>query len=224
MRAQGTETTPISLSEYIHMKEPPKDMIILLDMEKGAFLSKMNAEEFTALQRLVGNSQRLVWLTPGGICGEEEPEYGMIYGFSRTACRENTLFDFIVVGFPSTESTLTVSEKVMDAWTSSLAMKTPREREYGVKDAVTYISRLVSDDALNGEYVQARQVLPADTLYDAARPTLIDLPEPGRFDSISFIEDTEFGRALLPNEVEIEVHAAGISLKVTSPDHPRLRV
>lgn len=205
----------MSILEYKNLEVKPENVIALLDLEGNAFLNTMNEAEFTGLQELVRCANKLIWINPGGIQSTSKPEFGMLYGWARTIAFENPLAEFITIDV-NMEAQQNVYQRVIDIFLQTFTGRAIREREIGLQDGVTYITRMTENHAMNEKYIKEELMIagPMDTQYDPKRSTSLHMTQPGLLDTFYFKDDNTVQAPLGHDEVLIEVEYSALAFKV----------
>ncbi|PYI08361.1 hypothetical protein BO78DRAFT_364974 [Aspergillus sclerotiicarbonarius CBS 121057] len=180
------------------------------------FLRDLSAEDFAALQHLVGQSQNLVWLTPTVDDGSSAPEYNMVTGLARVCHAEVEGQKFMRVGTdPGPEPTPSQVQGLLRAIQQMLVGSPDTyEMEFEQRRGLFHISRLQLDAVCQEEVHDIQNPrLSRDLAWQDAPPLKLVTETPGLLESLVFVEDDEHSLALADDEVEIEVRAVGLNFK-----------
>lgn len=197
------------------------DIIALLDRPDRPFLDALNSNVFEAFQRFVGNLKDagVFWVT--GVCQSgsvPDPRFAQVLGLARVL-RAELLLDFATCEVdedlvsPSSGAAATgtaAASAVARVFEKFCGRKQSKEREellvpdleYAVREGVVEVGRIVPF-SLSGEL---RVSEPGDG-------AVLDIAVPGRLATLSWVSKpapSDPG----PEEVEIEVYAAGLNFRV----------
>ncbi|KAL8700018.1 MAG: hypothetical protein Q9224_001157, partial [Gallowayella concinna] len=182
--------------------QPSTDVIALLD-EDGPFFDKLNAQSYEALQdfvRMLGNAG-VFWITRPCQMHCRDPRYAQVIGAARTI-RSELLLDFATCEVDSLTSSVDQVVHVFEKFQSRSTDDMLRpEFEYAIHGGVTYINRFfpfsLPDELLIAE--------PGDR-------AMLDIAVPGRLSSLHWVRRASVAE-LMPDEVEIEIHAVGLNFR-----------
>ncbi|KAL8728510.1 MAG: hypothetical protein Q9166_005332 [cf. Caloplaca sp. 2 TL-2023] len=182
--------------------QPSHDVIALLD-EDGPFFEKLNAQSYEALQdflKMLGNAG-IVWITRPCQMHCRDPRYAQVIGAARTI-RSELLMDFATCEVDSLASSVDQVIQVFEKFQSRSTDDMLRpEFEYAIHGGVVYINRFfpfsLPDELLIAE--------PGDR-------AMLDIAVPGRLSSLHWVRRAPVAE-LMPDEVEIEIHAVGLNFR-----------
>lgn len=196
-------------------------LIVLADLVES-FLKGMDAAGLENLKTLFRKASSLVWITAGSLINGVKPENALIGGLMRAIITEMPHVKIMTidldVGYDQTsdkiaELVLSKEAELQMASNSSGS----NDSEYVLADGVFQVSRLVPDNSLNQRFL-AQEGSVKDTeavqLQDA-KPLGIGFDQAGLLSSLYFKEDQEFAAPLPEDQVEIEVRAVGLNVKVS---------
>lgn len=198
----GYEVTECSLTDT---PLPGQDIISVLDGE-AALLETLDEAQYnsfnTFLQRL--QDCGIIWVTPHSQLECSRPAYGQIIGLARTL-RSEMILDFATceVNYPDMElgRVVDVFEHFQRRRVDDAAKP---EFEYAIKDGQVYTGRYYPF-ALKNEL----------TTHGPGDRAVLDIDLPGRLSTIHWVAGPR--DELESDEVEIEVHTAGLNFKAGTP-------
>ena len=197
-------------------------IIVLADLV-GSFLKEVDAKALDSLKTLFRKAKSLVWVTAGGLMNGAKPEDAVIGGLMRAIITEMPHIRVatidLEVGHDQTspdiaDLVLSKEAELQDASKQSEA----RDSEYTLRYGVLQISRLVPDYNLNKRFLEQEGSVKATEVVrlKEAKPLAIGFSQAGLSSSLYFKEDLGFEEPLLDDEVQIEVRAVGLNVKVSS--------
>ena len=209
----------ISLQEAASLSESLSGnfVVYLLELEMP-FLFNIHEEGYTQLQKSLSYASHILWITPAGGDKYPEPGYGMFEGLARVLRSEDS--QLLCVSLALDSGSLTSCKASNDRHATIIlsvlqetATQHPEdiESEYVDRGGLLYINRMIPMKHLNHtiqSYDHPQQVKQA---FSAGPPLALTFTNPGMLDSIQFIEDDLQTMPLAPEEVEIEVKAAGVN-------------
>ncbi|KAF8241412.1 hypothetical protein K440DRAFT_656775 [Wilcoxina mikolae CBS 423.85] len=194
-----------------------RSCIFLPDLEES-FLSDIGSEGYQALQTMLAVGSRMLWLTQGGGLTMENPNAELVTGLARCIRSENSGFNFIHLAldgskiFSNVVDTVDTILKVFKH--TMLAGHERHETTYAKKYGVLYINRVVEANYLN-HHISLKTTQGQARLQkfgqELVRPLKLSIGSPGLLDSLQFVDDLEYERPLLPEEVEIEVKVTAMN-------------
>ncbi|RAL13057.1 type I polyketide synthase [Aspergillus homomorphus CBS 101889] len=194
-----------------------KVCIILVELV-NPLLEDPSAEQFQALQRVLGSCRTTVWVSRGAQGNAEEPRCSLHQGLLRTLRCENTLRQYVSVGLDHNAATWSLSSAtaIAQILCSTLTASSAHlpETEYVVRDPVVEVSR-VYGDAQEAQLVgtaqpQAPERRPWSTPGQNIR---LGVATPGLLNSLVFTEHPTVEETLPDDWVEIEPHAFGLNFR-----------
>ena len=192
-------------------------IIVLADLV-GNFLKELNTEALESLKTLFRQAASLVWVTAGGLINGAKPEDAVIGGLLRAIITEMPHVKIATidldVGYDQANQD---NADLVLLKEGELQVPGARDSEYAFNDGVLQISRLVPDYTLNQRYLEQEGSVKATrpVRLEEAKPLAIGFDQAGLLSSLYFKEDQAFKSALLDDEVEIEVRAVGLNVKVS---------
>ena len=196
-------------------------IIVLADLV-GSFLKELDTKALESLKTLFRRAASLVWITAGGLMNGAKPEDAVIGGLMRAIITEMPHVKIATIDLDIghdqisqdiADLVLSKEDELQNAGSQSGA----HDSEYALNDGVLYISRLVPDYTLNQRYLEQEGSVKATKLVrlKEAKPLAIGFDQAGLLSSLYFKEDGGFQSSLLDDEVEIEVRAVGLNVKVS---------
>lgn len=159
-------------------------------------------------------AERVVWTTSGGGVNPINPSFGTIHGLARTIQSERDGIQFVVLAL---ELHTFDSENIARAATNIMKILQTNaisfESELVEREGVLYINRIIEAPSVNShlQKLTASTRSQMSTIGDAP-PLKLNIALLGDLSSLRFINDNCYeGKALGPNEVEIEVKVIGAS-------------
>ncbi|KAK4183707.1 lovastatin diketide synthase LovF [Podospora australis] len=206
LTARGYDVSRISLYD-----EPPanKDIVALLDSKKGSFLADISAKTYDRLNKFLVNLAKsqagLFWIT--GLAGEavSDPHYGLVVGLARTL-RTEIDAEFAVL---QTAGEFTDS-RVVDVF-EHFHRRKAEAVEAAFDPETEYVINQTGD-------VQVGRYYPftlADELLEKANAdgeAVLSIGRAGNLEDLKWSSRT-VSRAPEHGEVEVEIHAAGLTDK-----------
>lgn len=124
--------------------------IVLSEMDKS-LLRDLDAQPFSYLQMILASAQGLLWVTYGDTVSQNSPNFGIVAGFFRVLCSENSRILLTTValeeGETSPESHAVKICRAFEATTSNTI--NGHEPEYSERNGMMHVSRLVEASELN---------------------------------------------------------------------------
>ncbi|KAJ8117147.1 hypothetical protein ONZ43_g4275 [Nemania bipapillata] len=193
-----------------------ENVLMLADIHRPLLVDITEAE-FHGLQKVTNGAKNLLWVTAGGLMDGTAPEYNMTAGLTRSLRSEQVTLNIVTVDFDSRRGGISAARiaQMMRVHTQGSIT----EREYCIKDGLTYISRLGFDDLLNAKYCVDESNL-NQKLFDPAEPLV------GKIQSskVVFEADTRVKQPLGDDDVEVQVRISGLNkedtLSINGTDYP----
>lgn len=210
---------------------PPIELInnrsvtyIVLEEIQTTVLMNMRPEQFEGLKKLVSSASSILWVTGGDLLVGKNPALAMAHGINTVLMNENSTrnlkFATLDIDDTSTTKTRTIAKYLAEVWTT-VATATSRatcETDFMLKNGIIYISRVVPDTELNEEFTLDTGEGRTEQNFPTSGNVQLAFETPGLLDSIYFRERPTCDIALDADEVEIEVKAVGLNMKVRSWD------
>lgn len=192
------------IQRTLHDCPPPDhDIIALLD-EDRPFFETINAQSYEALQDFLGKLKNagILWITRPCQMHCRDPRYAQVIGAARTI-RSELLIDFATCEVDSLASSVDQVIHVFEKFQSRGMDEILRpEFEYAIHGSVVYINRFFPFS------------LPEELLItEPGDGAVLDIAVPGRLGSLHWVRRALVAE-LMPDEVEIEIHAVGLNFRV----------
>lgn len=216
----GGSPSIVSLREAGQM-DLTRSHCIFLDELVQPLLTDISSSEFEAIQNLC-KSEVILWVVQGAQIDSSAPESSLAVGLTRCLQSENSSARIVTLDLdhkqklPASRTSeviaqlyrvafLATSQNEMDCW----------EGEYVERNGCLYIPRVVQDPAIDQHIkrIMHKPVPYPQTYFEDNRAVALQVGIPGFLDSLHF-SDHEFANASLkPDEVEIQVKAAGLNFR-----------
>ncbi|EFQ35948.1 KR domain-containing protein [Colletotrichum graminicola] len=195
-----------------------KHVVMLTDFE-GPLLSSITQTEFVAIQNVTNTATSLLWVTNGGLLEGEQPEHAMVSGLARSVRAEQASLDFRTIDVDAKSSPLEITRAITRvAQLQYSKIEEVPENEFCLAGGMTYISRLVRNNALNEKFSSS------------AKAQLVNYSPKDRISGkvvhgkVMFEEQVADQNAIKPSHVEVQVQYSGLTresvLVVTGSDYP----
>lgn len=192
-------------------------MVYLLEFEKP-YLDGINEEGYAMIQKSLSHAHRVLWVTSGGGDSPPHPGYGLFDGLSRVLRSENTQLVCVTLALDrSRDTTPEASYEIHGARIANVLRRAESqplediEPEYVEQNGLLHINRMMPNLDLNKIVQDFDRPQLKEQAFDSGVPLALTVANPGMLDSLVFAEDVNQARPLAPNEVEIEVRAAGVN-------------
>jgi len=178
--------------------------ISLLELEHPLGLDS-DPENFRMCQELMLQTKRLLW-----VAGTSDPRLSLMTGIMRTARNENPSLDLISLALEpvAPRAMLDTAHLIAEVFVANLD-----DMEFILEDGVCCVPRYAPDKALNWNIgtQQDKKSKELVTLGEAVIDLQLAIRKPGQLDTMVFKLDPGLQLDLLPDEVEIETCAVGIT-------------
>ena len=187
---------------------------IFLPELQQPFLYHISEAAYLGLQKVISTCHSILWVT-----SEEsnDPANHLIQGFARCIRDENKTLRFITASLDRSRGLDSMIDKIMLVYRSAISDSAENfEREFGEKDGVILINRVVEADNITRHVYSKTTVQPAEPRpigQDLMRPLKLRIAAPGMLDTLEFKDDLRVGLPLLDDEVEIEIKASGLNFR-----------
>lgn len=212
-------TSSIPTLESLGQMHSEGKVCIFLDDIEQPILSRLNADEFDALKRLLRNAKGVLWVSRGGAMNCERPDDSLYIGLLRTLRAEDIAKLYISLDLdpnqdPWTAATKDAILKVFHA-TFNMQEKGQIENEYAERDSLVLIPRIHNDPTENdtlgiGSTNQTPELQP---FYQPERVLKMHAEIPGSLDSLAFGDDPSAFKPLPDDFVEIAPRAFGLNFR-----------
>ncbi|KAF4812001.1 Reducing polyketide synthase hmp8 [Colletotrichum tropicale] len=181
----------------------PAVVVSLLELEQP-MLADLSEGDFLALQSLILQSERILWVTGGG----DDPSFYVVDGLARTVANEKASLRFqtLHLSSPSSASGPSLAGRI-------LASDTP-DNEFREVQGMLQTSRVYRSAV--GERRIARHLKDATRIVPLAQeksPVRLAIGRPGLLDTLHFVKDERTMEPLADTNVEISVRASSINFK-----------
>jgi hypothetical protein len=194
-----------------------KNMYIVLEEITDPVLMDMRPEQFSGLQQLVSSASSILWVTGGNLMVGKRPALAMAHGINTVLMNEfstnNLKFATLDIEDANTPNIAKfITEVCIEIGTASSRAKC--ETDFLLKDDILHISRVVPDMELNEEFTLDTGAGRAEQDFPTSGNVQLALETPGLLDTVYFRETPSCDIDLGADEVEIEVKAVGLNMKV----------
>lgn len=193
--------------------------IVTLEASGPFLASSFTEAEFKLLQQLICTAGGLLWLT---LDPYENPQMALMSGLLRTVRWERDLdgSDLVLLHLPSTGEVQAIAQHVTKVYSHHFtrgSMSPDRHAEYLVKaGGFVQTARIIASPAVNHFIAQRTTVLQPQLQAfgaDPSRSLMLHTSAPGRLDKLHFIDWPGAQQPIKPDEVEIEIKAAGLNFR-----------
>ncbi|KAI4194227.1 MAG: hypothetical protein LQ350_007892 [Teloschistes chrysophthalmus] len=214
LKQQGDSMDMCTLSEAASFEDiSARHFIMIRDLETP-LLPDIDAESFSALQRLLTSAGRILWVTRGGNDSVSSVFHAMADGLCRTSCEGNQSVSLVKLALATTEqaSVATDIAHIVNVFRSTTwgHESGSIEPELLEIDGLLHINRTRVADKLD-DHIFERTTNPVRLQeFGADFPLKLNVKTPGLLDSMEFVEDEDAENPLAPDEVLIEIRAIGL--------------
>lgn len=193
--------------------------IVTLEASAPFLASSFSETEFGLLRQLLTTAGGLLWLT---LDPYENPHMALMTGLLRTVRWERDLdgSDLVLLHLPSTEEVQALISHVTKVYSHHFtrgSMSPDRHAEYLVNaSGFVQTARIVASPPVNDFIAQRTTVLQPQLQAfgaDPDRSLMLHTSAPGRLDKLHFIDWPGAQQAIKPDEVEVEIKAAGLNFR-----------
>ncbi|KAH9983886.1 KR domain-containing protein [Xylariaceae sp. FL0662B] len=189
--------------------------VLVLDEMFSPVLSDLQDEQFGVLRGLLERECKIVWITKGSQMKVKTPELGLMFGASRSLKAEYPRNVFVCLDVESDRSAVSFGaiDRVLKH-VNQLSDVSKVDSEFVERDGVLYVSRIVSDSAVNkAEHDAQYGADPIEGIIGGQGSTIrLVSDRTGTLDTLMYSEIHDIP-ALKDDEVEIDVKAAGMNFK-----------
>lgn len=196
----GYEITKCKIGES---PPPGQDVISLLDLS-GPYLEGMDSVRYDLFKKVLHGlgDVGILWITPLCQIGCQDPRYAQVIGLARTM-RSEMLIDFATCEVDNINSE---ADKVVQVFTKFQG----RDNDNALKPDFEF--------AIQGGNIQVGRLYPfalRDELLisEATDKAILDVGTPGRLNTLHWVQQPR--EDIRSNEVEVEVHSAGLNFRVS---------
>ncbi|KAJ5809731.1 polyketide synthase [Penicillium pulvis] len=197
---------------------PPNSTVLIIDEVYQPILSALADEQFTALRGLLEQQCRVLWVTRGSQMRVTHPEQGLMFGVARSLRAEYPSNLIMCLDIESTTSagSLEAIDTALRHITSATSFQ-ETDSEFVERDGMYHVSRVVADDVLNQAQKESEEgeggaSIREGIIHDHKSLIRLISERPGTLDTLVYREICQ-QLNLADDEVEIEVHAAGMNFK-----------
>ena len=220
-RALQSETRSNPTIESLESLQVHDDRVYIFTAEMtNAFVDGMDCRAFEKLQRLLVNSQGVLWLSCSSIIDAKKPLYAQAQGLLRTMKQEDSnkrciLLDFDTSAAPWTMESITHIVHVLRQSFDYNINPVDIEWEYAVKDSILHVPRFYPDLAQDRASAESRDA-PAPELEPFRQPDrdlVWEIGQSGLLNDLYFTEQIKGDSGLSSGMVEIEAKAFGLNFR-----------
>lgn len=191
--------------------------LFLIEMDRPVLL-EMSEQVYYLLQKLLVSSKGGLWVTAGGGAVSKDPAYSVIYGLSRSLRNENPDRVFSVVALVEEENGFKKEQILLIREVLRVNHLRPvssdYESEYVEIEGRLNIPRAVQCSQLGQDlYRKSLNQQLAMRSIESSPPLRLTIGTPGLLDTLHFIEDNDVKLPLAQDDIEIQVHVAGVNFK-----------
>ncbi|KAJ5487751.1 polyketide synthase [Penicillium desertorum] len=198
---------------------PPTSTVLIIDEMDRPVLSALADKQFVALRGLLEQQCRVVWVTKGSQMRVTHPEQGLMFGVARSLRAEYPSNLILCLDVESTTSigSLEAIDTALRHITS-VANLQGTDCEFVERDGMYHVSRVIADDVLNQAQKESEEgegggaPIRKDIIHDHKSHIRLISERPGTLDKLVYREIPHLPK-LADDEVEVEVHAAGMNFK-----------
>ena len=194
-----------------------RNMYIVLEEIQDPVLMDMRPDQYAGLQQLVSSASSILWVTGGDLMAGKRPALAMAHGINTVLMNEFSTNNLKFATLDIDDATAPniakfITEVCIEVGTASSRAKC--ETDFLLKDDILHISRVVPDMELNEEFTLDTAVGRAEQDFPTSGNVQLALETPGLLDTVYFREKPSCDIDLEADEVEIEVKAVGLNMKV----------
>ncbi|PGH19323.1 hypothetical protein AJ80_04076 [Polytolypa hystricis UAMH7299] len=219
LRAAGADASVANLEQSAGYHASTKSCIFAVDCdnEKGV-LPDVSPEDWGQL-KIILKAPSVMWLTRGAIFSSESPFTNLMTGLARSARAENpslalTTLDMDFNKPIATQTNVNNVINVLASGANSSDSAHP-DWEYAIRDDTVMVSRILLEKGLN-DLISTFAITPKakpEPFKQPGRSLKLDIGQPGRLESLCFIDDHSCKEPLLDDDVEIEAKGVGLNFK-----------
>lgn len=213
------EVSVIQFADLSQHKLKNSCCIVTLEANEPFLASSFTKAEFELLRQLVTTAGGLLWLT---LDPYENPHMALMSGLLRTLRWERDLdgSDLVLLHLPSGQEAQAIASHATKVYSHHFgrgSMSPDRHAEYLVEaGGFLQTARIVAAPPVNNFIAERTTVLQPQLQEFGADPTrslMLHTSAPGRLDKLHFIDWPGAQQPIKPDEVEIEVKAAGLNFR-----------
>ncbi|KAF2464008.1 reducing type I polyketide synthase [Lindgomyces ingoldianus] len=178
----------MALSEATQMEGIGTTSFIFLDELEHEWLINLSEADYAALRKVLTTCKASLWVTNGGGVVPQSPASGVAHGLFRVLRSERPEYPLATLG-------LAVTGSITD-------------------NQISHIHRIFqSIIQYNDPSAQDQEFVEFDGQVDTCPPVRLSIDSIGVLDTLHFIEDDTYCKPLQPDEVEIQISAAGLNFR-----------
>ncbi|KAI9781693.1 MAG: Type I Iterative PKS [Peltula sp. TS41687] len=191
----------------------PNSTVLVLDELHSPILSNVSKEQWQALQVLIQQKSKILWVTMGSQLEVTKPENALIHGLARTIRAEDPSLVLVTLDLESglgTETAATIHRAL--EYIRNPMPQTRIESEFVERSGIIHISRLLPDNPINNAERHGAETR-LQSLHDHRSCVRLVSDGVGTLDSLHYVEVSS-GEILLDDGfIEVNIHAASLNFK-----------
>lgn len=194
----------------------PNSTVLVLDELRSPILSNVSTEQWQALQFLIQQRSRILWVTMGSQLEVTKPENALIHGLARTLRAEDPSLVLITLDLESSSGTETVAtiHRTLE-YIKTPIPQTQIETEFVERRGIVHISRVLPDNLINDAESRGAEAR-LQSLHDHKSCVRLVSDGVGTLDSLHYTEVSSGEIPLEDGFVEVDIHAASLNFKVVA--------
>lgn len=180
-------------------------------------LSNIDESNFGWLRNLLATVRGIIWVTNGGDCHRNDPQFHLIDGLARVARTEFSRLIFVTLALENIDSVSeAVVDKILGVFKNTFFGQSldEFEPEYREKDGILEISRIIEASYLNkGVQVKTSSNQVRMEEFGSMPALALQIGSPGLLDSLYFSEDGATIEPLAPGELEMKIESVGVNFR-----------
>lgn len=208
----GIAPKNISLQDAQVHVDTAATYVFIVESESSLFQESLTERELLTIQSIATEAQNILWVTHGNLLDGEDPNAGIVIGMGRCLQTEHPtlIFKTLDLDHHDPEAASSQIATILDTTNES---STSNDSEFIVKNGIFYISRLSQDPLLDEQFMASTEEEPALASYSPKECVRLAIERVGILDTLYFKND-EWTTPLKAGDVEIEVKAIGLNMKV----------
>lgn len=206
------------LNKCIALPNLAETTLVFIQETETPLLGGMDQKTFSQIQNVVTHCTSILWVTAGGGCSPQNPEYTMVDGWARTLRAEHENLRMITLALDlNGESNSDPVLHIIRVLTDELLdlERTNYEPEFMEMDGILHVTRVKSSKSLSDDLHAAS--LPRQSaiksLRDAGNVKLA-YKMPGLLETLHWSDsDEHLEQPILPHEVQVRVDAIGMNFR-----------
>ncbi|KAL6866385.1 Type I Iterative PKS [Amphichorda felina] len=208
----GVPVQEMALQDLATQSIPAGSLVIsTIELEKSV-LACANTEEFTAVQHIIEQAARIVWLTGSGVHQDFDPTLSLFPGLSRAIMVEQPSTKIFTLELDPRADAASIAHDVVTILNQ--ASRPVVDYEY-IKDSHGFlISRTVPDERMNTHFRERKSTTAKLMPLANAGMASLSLQKPGQLNTAQFVQKAPHDfSALSADDVLIKVHCVGLNAK-----------